>query len=268
MCKVLKVSRSGFHKWTHNRDSKSQLRRAELLKHIRRVFENSRETYGVRRVHAQLKSEGIKASRRLVQELMHENGIRPKRKRRHKITTDSNHSLRKSRNHLNRQFAVNTANTVWVSDITYIDTSEGWLYLASFIDLYSRRVVGWSMSDRMTSDLVVSAFQMAVQRRGTVPRLVHSDRGSQYASDAFRKQLKKVKQSMSRKGNCWDNAVAESFFGALKSELVHRHPFKTRKEAEMYVFDYIEIFYNKIRLHSALGYTSPAEFEQKGRKAA
>ena len=265
---MLKVSRSGFHKWTHNRDSKSQLRRAELLQHIQRIFQESRETYGVRRVHAQLRREGIKASRRLVQELMHEHGIRPKRKRRHKITTDSNHSLKVSRNHLKRRFVVDTANSVWVSDITYIETGEGWLYLATFIDLYSRRVVGWSMNERMTADLVVSAFQMAVQRRGTGPLLIHSDRGSQYASDAFRKRLKKIKQSMSRKGNCWDNAVAESFFGALKSELIHRQRFTTRKEAEMYIFEYIEIFYNKIRLHSALGYTSPAEFEQKGRKAA
>src|SRR5262249_44139011 len=151
MCEVLKVSRSGFHKWTHNRDSKSQLRRAELLQHIRRVFGAARERYGVRRVHAQLRKEGIKESSRLVQELMHEKGIIPKRKRRYKTTTDSNHSLKVSRNHLKRQFAVNMANTVWVSDITYIETGEGWLYLATFIDLYSRRVVGWSMNERMTA---------------------------------------------------------------------------------------------------------------------
>jgi transposase InsO family protein len=163
---------------------------------------------------------------------------------------------------------VNVANSVWVSDITYIETAEGWLYLAAFIDLHSRRVVGWSMNERMTAELVVSAFQMAVERRGMKPRLVHSDRGSQYASSAFRKLLKKVKQSMSRKGDCWDNAVAESFFGALKSELVHRQSFKTRKDAELYIFEYIEIFYNKTRLHSALGYVSPVEFEEKGRKAA
>lgn len=268
MCEVLKVSRSGFHKWTHSRDSKSSLRRLELLKHIERVFEGSRETYGVRRIHAQLRKEGIKASRRLIQELMHENGIRPKRKRRYKSTTDSKHSLRVSPNRLKRRFAVNVANSVWVSDITYIETAEGWLYLAAFIDLHSRRVVGWSMNERMTAELVVSAFQMAVERRGMKPRLVHSDRGSQYASSAFRKLLKKVKQSMSRKGDCWDNAVAESFFGALKSELVHRQSFKTRKDAELYIFEYIEIFYNKTRLHSALGYVSPVEFEEKGRKAA
>ena len=173
-----------------------------------------------------------------------------------------------SRNDLNRGFVVDKPNSVWVSDITYIDTREGWLYLAAFIDLYSRKVVGWSMSNRMTADLVISAFDMALQQRGTKPNLVHSDRGSQYASENFRKKLKKCKQSMSRKGNCWDNAVAESFFGTLKSELVHRQTFETRKEAEMSIFKYIETFYNRTRLHSTLGYVSPAKFEEKGRKAA
>jgi transposase InsO family protein len=174
-----------------------------------------------------------------------------------------------SKNMLRRRFVTNAPNRVWVSDITYIDTAEGWLYLAAFIDLHSRKVVGWSMNERMTADLVVDAFCMAKHRRGVeAPEIVHSDRGSQYASEAFRNQLKKCKQSMSRKGNCWDNAVAESFFGALKSELVYRTPFKTRKEAEMRIFDYIEIFYNRTRLHSTLGYVSPCEFEEKGRKAA
>ena len=208
-------------------------------------------------------------NRKVVEKLMHQNDIQPKRKRRFKSTTDSKHSLPVSKNELQRAFAVDKPNKVWVGDITYIDTREGWLYLATFIDLYSRKVVGWSMNERMTADLVLSAFQMASDRQGVVaPELVHSDRGSQYASEAFRNRLKKCKQSMSRKGNCWDNAVAESFFGALKSELVYRQPFETRKEAEVSIFDYIEIFYNRTRLHSTLGYVSPAEFEEKDKKAA
>lgn len=220
-------------------------------------------------MHASLKQQGTNVNRKVVEKLMRANRIQPGRKRRFRLTTDSKHELPVSENHLNRAFGTAKKNKVWVSDITYIDTKEGWLYLAAFIDLYSRKVVGWSMSERITADLVISAYDMAVQRRGlNSPELVHSDRGSQYASFAFREKLKKCKQSMSRKGNCWDNAVAESFFGALKSELVYRSNFETRKEAELSVFEYIEIFYNKTRLHSALGYLSPMEFEEKGKTAA
>ena len=269
MCDVLSVSRSGFYKWKYDRDGIRKQRHNRLLKLIREVFRQSRNTYGVRRVHAQLRRQGETVNRKLVEKLMHENEIQPKRRRRFKSTTDSKHSFPISDNELQRVFRTDKPNKAWVSDITYIDTGEGWLYLATFIDLYSRKVVGWSMSDRMTADLVVSAFQMATRRRGVkAPAVVHSDRGSQYASEAFRQQLKKCKQSMSRKGNCWDNAVAESFFGALKSELVYRIPFETRKQAELLIFEYIEIFYNRTRLHSTLGYVSPAEFEEKGKKAA
>jgi len=269
MCDVLKVSRSGFHKWILNRDGIRKKRHEQLLELIKQIFHDSRQTYGVRRIHAQLRRQGVSVNRKVVEKLMRENDIHPRRKRRFKSTTDSKHSLPISQNTLQREFQVSAPNKVWVSDITYIDTQEGWLYLSTFIDLYSRKVVGWSMSDRMTADLVVSAFDMAVQRRGiAAPKLVHSDRGSQYASEAFRKRLKKCKQSMSNKGNCWDNAVAESFFGALKSEFVYREVFKTRKEAEMGIFDYIEIFYNRNRLHSTLGYLSPVEFEDKSKTAA
>lgn len=267
MCEVLKVSRSGFYKWEKDRDGIRGKRHARLLKLIEEVFEKSRCTYGVRRMYAELRRLGEIVNRKLIAKLMRLNGIQARRRRRYKSTTDSRHTLPVSDNRLRRQFWTDKPNAVWVSDITYIDTQEGWLYLATFIDLYSRKIVGWSMSERMTADLVINAYEMGVQRR-EAPGMVHSDRGSQYASAAFRKKLKKVKQSMSRKGNCWDNAVSESFFGALKSELVHRGSFKTRKEAEMSVFDYIEIFYNRTRLHSALGYVSPAEFEEKGRKAA
>jgi transposase InsO family protein len=269
MCEVLSVSRSGFHKWINNRDGVRAERHTRLLRLIENTFFESRQTYGVRRIHRQLKKDGEEVNKKVVEKLMRENGIRPKRRRKFRSTTDSKHSLPVSENSLGRQFEVAKPNQAWVSDITYIDTQEGWLYLATFIDLYSRKVVGWAMNERMTADLVISAYEMAVQRRGVrAPELVHSDRGSQYASEAFRNKLKKCKQSMSRKGNCWDNAVAESFFGTLKSELIYRKTFKTRKEAEMSIFEYIEIFYNKTRLHSSLGYVSPCEFEEKGRKAA
>jgi putative transposase len=269
MCKVLSVSRSGFHKWVKNRVGVREKRHRELVVEIKSAFRDSRERYGVRRIQAQLKRQGIQVNKKVVEKLMRKNGIQPKRRRRYKLTTDSKHSMPVSDNTLDRKFEVKKPNQVWVSDITYIETREGWLYLSAFIDLYSRKVVGWSMSDRMTADLVVSAYERATRQRGIrSPSMVHSDRGSQYASEAFRNKLKKCKQSMSRKGNCWDNAVAESFFGALKSELVHRTSFRSRKEAEMAIFDYVEIFYNRTRLHSALGYKSPCEFELKGRKAA
>jgi len=268
MCEVLDVSRAGYYKWKKNPEGARTRRHKSLLTHIRRVFADSRQTYGVRRVHAQLRREGLLFNKKSVARVMRENGIRPRRKRRFKITTDSKHKLPISKNRLKRNFIVDKPNQVWVSDITYIDTREGWLYLATFIDLFSRRVVGWCLSDRMTSELVITAYDMACQRRGTSPRMVHSDRGVQYASAAFRKQLKKCKQSMSRKGDCWDNAPAESFFGSLKSEAIYQTVYETRKDAEMDVFEFIEIFYNNQRLHSALGYLSPSEFEQKGRKAA
>lgn len=197
---------------------------------------------------------------------MKKNGIQAKRKKKFKATTNSKHNLPIAENLLNREFTASKPNQAWVGDITYITTEEGWLYLATWIDLWSRKVVGWSMAPRMTADLVVDAFRMAMFRqKGHAPELVHSDRGSQYASEAFREELKKhrCKQSMSRKANCWDNAVAESFFGTLKSELVHHEKYKTREQARLSIFDYIETFYNKRRLHSHLNYTSPEDFESR-----
>jgi transposase InsO family protein len=201
---------------------------------------------------------------------MQKNEIRAMRKRKFKSTTDSKHNLPIAPNILERNFTTSEPDEAWVSDITYVETAEGWLYLAVFIDLYSRMVVGWSMSENMTADLVVDAFQMGIARRGRAPIIAHSDRGSQYASSAFRAELEEHDciQSMSRKGNCWDNAVAESFFGSLKSELVYRTKFDTRKDAQLSLFEYIEIFYNKRRLHSALGYMTPEQKAQKGKKVA
>jgi len=261
------VSRSGYYKWLKCRVSKRKQRQQQLAVHIGKVFEESRRTYGSPRVEQQLRREGTVCNHKLVEKIMRQQGLKPQRKRKHKNTTDSKHRLPVSDNLLARQFHQTRRNAVWVGDITYIDTQEGWLYLAVFIDLHSRRVVGWSMSDRLTADIAVSAFDMGTGRFG-LPELVHSDRGVQYASMDFRNRLKKCKQSMSEKGNCWDNAVAESFFSTLKSELVHRKTYRSRKEAELDVFAYIEIFYNKQRLHSALGYLSPEEFAQKGGIAA
>jgi transposase InsO family protein len=201
---------------------------------------------------------------------MRKHEIAPRRKRKFQATTDSNHGLPVAPNILERDFSSQTPDEVWVSDITYIETGQGWLYLCVFIDLFSRLVVGWSISSRINADLVVNAFENGVRNRGRAPIVTHSDRGSQYASWLFTKLLEEHNslQSMSRKGDCWDNAVAESFFGSLKSELIHRENFGTRIHASIAISDYIEIFYNTLRLHSALGYITPWEKVQKEKKVA
>lgn len=241
-----------------------------MLERILEIHEDSRESFGSPRVHAQLKAEGVHRNIKTVEKLMRENEIQARRKRKFVATTDSKHDLPIAPNVLSREFDVKEPDEVWVSDITYIETHEGWLYLAVFIDLYTRLVVGWSMSATITADLVLDAFRMGLGKRGRAPIVAHSDRGSQYASELFRAELDKLLclQSMSRKGNCWDNAVAESFFGALKSELIYHHTFKTRDQAQSYIFDYIEIFYNKRRLHSGLGYITPEQKDLKGKKVA
>ena len=270
LCDVVDVSRSGYYKWLNHRDTQRQLNRTALLERILEIFEESRETYGCPRIYRQLRSEGYECGENTVERLMRENEITPKRKRKYKSTTDSKHDLPIAPNVLDRDFSVGEPDEVWVSDITYIETAQGWLYLCVFIDLFSRSVVGWSMSANMTAELVLNSFQMGIGKRGRSPIVAHSDRGSQYASSLFRGELERngCIQSMSRKGNCWDNAVAESFFGALKSELIYRTNYNTRIQAMMSVFDYIEIFYNKRRLHSALEYLTPWEKDQKGRKVA
>lgn len=265
------MSRSGYYKWKKRRVSSRELRRKQLLDRIHEIFEDSRKTYGSPRVHQKLIKSGIKVNKKTVEKIMRENHIAPRRKRRYKSTTDSKHKYPVSTNVLNRAFDTEKPNEVWVSDITYIETQEGWLYLAVFLDLFSRMIVGWAMSERIDAELVVSAYSMGTSRRGEEgPQIVHSDRGSQYASELFRTVIgdDDCIQSMSRKANCWDNAIAESFFGTIKSELIHHHNFKTRNEARLSVFEFIEIFYNKQRLHSSLNYLTPEEFELKGKKAA
>lgn len=245
-------------------------RRAKLLQRILEIHEESREAYGCPRVYEQLRLEGWTCNYKVVEKLMKDNEIQAFRRKRYKPTTDSKHNLPVAPNVLEQDFTVEVPDEVWVSDITYIHTTQGWLYLCVFIDLFSRVVVGWSMSASLKAELVVDAFQMGVGKRRGGPIVVHSDRGSQYASKLFRNLLASHDciQSMSRKGNCWDNAVAESFFGSLKSELINQTKFNSRIKATMAVFDYIEIFYNKKRLHSALGYLSPWEKDLKGRKTA
>lgn len=263
-CRVLKVSRAGYYQWQKRSKSLRAINNQKLLEEIKKIYEDSRGAYGAPRIHEALKRKGILCNRKTVEKIMRENGIKARRKRRFRVTTNSNHDLPVAKNVLDRQFQVQKQDQVWVSDITYIDTEEGWLYLVVFIDLFSRKVLGWSMSAWLASDFVLNAFRMAIAKRNDkVNPLIHSDRGVQYASELMRAELelRSCPQSMSRKGNCWDNAVAESFFSTLKNELIHHEKFKTRKEAEAKIFDYVEIFYNRQRLHSTLNYLSPEEFE-------
>ena len=228
------------------------------------IFHEGRSVYGSRRIKKQLAKKGVTASRRLIIRLMQESDLICKTKRKFKATTDSKHNKLVSPNLLQRQFNATAPNLYWVGDITYVPTEEGWLYIATVIDLYSRKVVGWSMANNMRAELVNNALLMAIWKRKPQPELIwHTDRGSQYASDSHRALLKDhhIIQSMSGKGDCWDNAVAESFFHSLKTELTHQCKFKTREEARHVIFEYIEVFYNRIRIHSANDYLSPVEFE-------
>ena len=264
MCRALHVSRSGYYSWRHRPESNRSRSNRILLPHIRIVHAQSRKNYGSPRVTDELVACGLTCGENRVARLMRENGIRAKRSRKFKVTTNSKHNYPVAPNRLKRRFEVSTPNSVWVSDITYIWTSEGWLYLAGVLDLYSRRIVGWSMKPRMTEDLTLEALNQAIMQRQPQDGLLHhSDRGSQYASGNYQKLLKEnqIICSMSRKGDCWDNAVMESFFATLKMELVYHEKFVTRDDAKSKIFDYIEMFYNRQRRHSTLGGKSPAEFE-------
>lgn len=266
LCKVLGVSRSGFYAWRARPASQRGKTDAELAQEIVEVHAVSRGTYGSPCVHAELRARGLRVGKKRIARLMRDRGLAARKRRRFRPkTTDSNHHLPIAENVLDRDFSRPAPNQAWVGDITYIPTAQGWLYLAVLLDLHSRRVVGWAMSDRIDRHLVLGALSMAVTNRG-VPAggvLHHSDRGSQYASDDYRKALAGYgfKASMSRRGNCWDNAVSESFFSTLKVELVHQRQFATRAEARTAIFEYIEVFYNRQRRHSTLGYVSPAQFE-------
>jgi transposase InsO family protein len=267
MCETLGVSPQGFYAWRSRPQSEQRQRRGGLLVEIRAVHAEVKGRYGSPRIAAELQARGVPCCVNTVAKLMRDNDIRAKTARKFRNTTDSNHSLPVADNLLSREFAAQAPNERWLADITYIPTREGWLYLAVVEDLYSRMVVGWAMSDTMTSRLVVDALEMAVARR--LPEeglLAHSDRGSQYASEHYQRLLGKhgITCSMSAVGQCWDNAPMESFFASLKKELTHHEDYQTRAQAKASIVEYIEMFYNPKRRHSSLGYLSPAEYEQAG----
>jgi putative transposase len=262
LCTALGVSPSGFATWNRGGQREKRLSDAQLLALIRAVHAESKAAYGSPRLWRELKARDVPVSRERVARLMRENAIRAGHKRRYKATTDSKHDLPVAPNRLDRDFAPARPDHVWTADITYIPTAEGWLYLAVVMDLYTRMIVGWSMDARMTRDLVINALRMAYFRRRPRAGLMHhSDRGSQYASDDYQKLLRAYGMivSMSRKGNCWDNAPMESFFNSMKNERTHGQRYATREEARQDTFEYIEAFYNRSRRHSALGYVSPAQ---------
>lgn len=266
LCAVFEVSRSGYYLWKKGSKSARQLEYEELASVVQKAHAASKGTYGSRRIAEEVEAHGVSCGRSKAATLMKIANVTAKQKRKFKETTDSKHSLPVAPNLLNRKFEVQEPDQVYVSDITYIWTNEGWLYLAVIIDLFSRQVVGWSMNNRMSRKLVMSALQMAILRRQPGSGLLfHSDRGSQYCSNDFQNMLKKHQMisSMSRKGNCWDNAVAESFFGSLKTERVFFSSYATRDAARQDVVDYIEMFYNSRRRHSYLDYMSPKDYEKK-----
>lgn len=266
MCSLLGISRSGYYDWRQRRPSQRTGANGRLLEEIRRIHEGSYRTYGSPRVTAALRRQGIVCGRNRVARLMQLHEIVAKTKRRFKATTNSRHHYPVAPNLLRQELTITGTNQVWVADITYVWTAEGWLYLAAILDLYSRRVVGWGMKDRLTQELVLAAWEQACGWRQPPPGLIHhSDQGGQYACERLQQSLTTAgcQISMSRRGNCYDNAYMESFFSSLKRELIFHERFLTREEAQKKIFEYIEIFYNRNRLHSSLGYQTPVEFEQE-----
>lgn len=263
----MRVTRSGYYSWATRSESARCRQDRELLFKIRVAHKESDRTYGSPRIHQELRASGIRCARKRIARIMQANGIVAEYRRRFVVTTDSKHDLPVADNLLDQKFDTPAANTRWAGDITYLWTSEGWLYLAIILDLFSRRVVGWSMKSTIERSLVIDALVAALRcrRPGNSGLICHSDRGSQYASDDYQKVLREagIACSMSRKGNCWDNAPVESFFASLKRELIYRNRFATREEARTAVFKWIEAWYNRRRRHSALGYMSPEQFERQ-----
>jgi putative transposase len=265
MCRLLGVSRNAYYRYSkHHRQREPDPEHESMLKAVKEIAESSKYSYGSRRMRSALNALSFPVGRYKARSLMREANVQARYRRKYKVTTNSDHQQPLFDNVLQRDFAPEGPNQAWVSDITYIWTQEGWLYLTVFIDLFNREVVGWSMSSRMKAKAVTDALRMALwRRRPPAGLIVHSDRGSQYASKAYRRLLTTygLVGSMSRKGNCWDNAVAESFFASLKKERVQWENYQTRAEAQRDVLDYIAMFYNSQRLHSGLAYRSPKEFE-------
>lgn len=266
----MEVARSGYYKYVSTLERSIKSNETLLSIEIKSIYKESRSSYGTRRIVKSLEAKGYKIGRFKVRRLMREIGLTGRQKKRYVTATASNHPLNLASNLLNRKFDVADPNKVWASDTTYIETSEGWLYLAVVLDLFSRRVIGWAMSDNNRSELVTDALMMAYSRRRPHKGFMHhSDQGVQYASIQYQRalQAKKAVVSMSRRGNCWDNAVAERFFGILKTECVAEKKYRTREEAKRDLIDFIELFYNNRRLHSKLGYVSPAQFELNHKKS-
>lgn len=266
VCEVLEVSVSGYYAWIKRPESKRQKENNRLVAQIKTVHQHSRQTYGSPRIYVDLKKQGITCSQNRVAKLMKSHQIASERKRRFVVTTDSKHDLPVAENELNQDFTASRPNQKWVTDITYVWTKQGWLYLAVVLDLFSRKVIGWSMDSHMERGLVMAALTMALQARQPPKGVLHhSDRGSQYASNDYQQLLTDhgIIGSMSRKGNCYDNAVMESFFATLKQELVYRRQYESRQQAKQDIFEYIQVWYNRKRRHSALRYVSPEIFENK-----
>jgi transposase InsO family protein len=265
-CDVLEVSRSGYYAWRDRPQSATARRQAELAAKVKAIHEGNRRVYGSPRVHAALAASGERVCENTVAKVMRRTKIRAKTKRKYvPRTTDSRHGKAVADNVLDRQFQADLPDRKWATDITYVPTAEGWLYLAGVIDLCSRKVVGWSMAEHMRTDLVADALRMALARRVPGPGLLHhSDRGVQYASDEYQHLLAEhgIACSMSGKGDCYDNAAMESFWATLKVELVNQEQYETREQARASIFEYVEVFYNRLRLHSSLGYVSPEQFER------
>lgn len=272
LCKILEVSSSGYYAWCNRKPCQRKIDDAALLEIIKVIFQATRKTYGSPRIHATLQEQGLQVGENRVARIMRENGLQVLPRRGYRCSTtqaDPNNTV--ASNVLDRDFKANAVNEKWVTDVTFVPTDEGWLYLASVLDLYNREVIGWAMSDSNDEALTMRALDMALETNKPPHGLLHhSDRGSNYTSNEYKKALTScgIILSMSRRGNCWDNAVAESFFATIKKEMIHRYKFTSRREAAAAIFEYIEVFYNRIRKHSQLGYTSPVEFKRNNQSAA
>jgi putative transposase len=265
MCGVLGVSVSGYYAWRQRPVSRREEANQALVQRIRWLHQRSHRTYGSPRIWAELRAEGERCSRKRVARLMRLYHVGARRPRQYTVTTQSRHQYAVAPNVLGRDFTASAPNQKWVADITYVPTEEGWLYLATLMDLFSRKIIGWAMDKSLATDLTGQALRMALAtRQPSVGLLHHSDRGSQYASQSYQSilQARGVQVSMSRSGNCYDNAAMESLFGTIKAELIHHQTYRTRQEAKTAIFAYIETFYNRYRRHSTLGYLSPDQYEQ------
>lgn len=266
MCEVLGVSKSGYYAWLNRPKSKQKERKEKLTGQVKRVHLESRKNYGSPKITKQLNSEGVTVSQKTVTRIMKEEGIRSKTVKKYKATTNSKHNLPVYPNLLDQQFKVERPGQAWVADITYIWTSEGWLYLATIMELFSRRIIGWAMAERMTKELVIIALKRAISTQPPTSELIHhSDRGSQYASKEYQQILQdnRIITSMSRKGNCYDNACIESFHGVIKRELIFHEKYITREQAKRSIVEYIVSFYNYKRIHSFINYMTPIAYEKQ-----